>query len=149
MGSLPRPRPRPLPPTHTGKPRKLSSKQYLYFITFFFITVNYQNSANVCFSFFFISALRSVRCSRVGTSSSGQGSITPGEGSSCPGWGAYPGYLHPGGETNCTKSASIPCGERGGASYPGFKRNRYTGSVCLFVHIVAWYTRGYMYIFTS
>ena len=72
-----------------------------------------------------------------------------GRGQAAQGEGHTPGYLHPGGETNCTKAASLPVWGGGGASYPGFKINRYTGSVCLFVYIVAWYTRGYTYIFTS
>ena len=48
-----------------------------------FITLNYQNSANVCFSlfFFYISALSSVRCSRVGD----RVASPPGGGASCPG----------------------------------------------------------------
>ena len=74
---------------------------------------------------------------------------TLGEGGKVPRVGAYPGVSLSRLKTNAERQLHSPCGEGGGASYPGFKINRYTGSVCLFVHIVAWYTRGYTYIFTS
>ena len=61
------------------------------------------------FIIFFLSTLSSVRCSRRGASSSGQGIFTPwGEGQAAQGEGHTPGYLHPGGETNCTMAASLP-----------------------------------------
>ena len=65
------------------------------------------------------------------------------------------GIFTPEGRQTAQRQLHSPCweegggGEGGGASYPGFKINRYTGSVCLFVYIVAWNTREYTYIFTS
>ena len=74
-----------------------------------FIMLNYQNSTNVCFSlfFFFLHYVLSGVLGWGGSSSSGQGIFTHWEeGASCP--HPTPGYLHPGGETNCTKAASLP-----------------------------------------
>ena len=67
------------------------------------------------FHFFFLSALSSVSCSggggqvpqpRVSSSPRGMGQAAQGEGNT-------PRYLHPGGETNCTKAASLPVWGRG------------------------------------
>ena len=59
------------------------------------------------FFIFFLSALSSVRCSGVGVGG-GQApqarvsSPPGGKGQAAQGEGHTPGYLHPGGETNCT-----------------------------------------------
>ena len=74
--------------------------------------------------------------------------------SSPPGWGDgqaaqdeghAPGYLHPGGETNCTKAASLPVWGAGRGKLPRIQDKPVHRFGMLFVHIVAWFT----YIFTS
>ena len=120
------------------------------------------------FHYFFLSALSSVRCSGVGDKLLRPGYLHPlGGGGQAPqarvssppgGGGKMPrvrgipqGIFIPEGRQTAQRQLHSPCreGKGEGSSYPGFKINLYTGSVCLFVHIVAWYTRGYTYIFTS
>ena len=102
------------------------------------------------FFFFFLSALFSGVLGW-GASSPGQGIFTPPgvRGQAAQGEGHTPGYLHSGGETNCTKAASLPVWGGGRGKLPRIQDKSVHRLGCLFVYIVAWYTRGYTYIFTS
>ena len=127
-------------------PRKTSQTQFKTIFIFYnkFITLNYQNSTNVCFSlFFFLSALSSVRCSGVG--GGGQApqarvsSPPGGRGRAAQGEGHTPGYLHSGGETNCTKAASLPVWGGGRGKLPRIQDksvHRFSMSICIHCSLV-------------
>ena len=70
--------------------------------------------------FFLLSALSSVRCSGVGGKLPSPGYLHPPGGGeqAAQGEGHTPEYLHPGGETNCRKAASLPAWGGGRGKLP-------------------------------